>query len=879
LIFSCTKSKPSVLLLCVLVISARLWSQDTISRTPSSRADSQLVVAGPQYEKSSFHKKLMGAHYRQEWTTPVKVKVVSLDTIFGGLKPVRSGGRQQTNTLHLVDKDGKPYVMRSVDKTYTGSMPGIVSGTFVEHWANDQVSTLHPYAALTVPPMAEAAGVYHTRPQIVFIPRQPLLDSFNEQFGDALYLLEERPDGDQSEAPHFGSSEDVISTNKLFYLLSASHKHVVDQKSFVRARLFDLFLSDWGRHEDQWRWASFEQDSARVYQPIPRDRDQIYTRFDGLIVSLATSVDELEHLQSFDSTIKDIEEYNAPARHLDRRFTNQLVWEDWLVIARDLQQKLTDSIIEVAVHQLPPEIFPISGEKIIASLKGRRNRLVDFAKEYYSFLAKDVDIAGSLQRERFEVKPVNKTQVKLSIYQIDSTGNVSSRPYYTRVFQSKETKEIRIYGLGGEDQYVVDKHLNDDFLVRIIGGVGVDSFAKVSGAEKETGDVVVYDDKDSKHQIPAGLKKRLSDNIYNHFYDYRAFAYDNKGTVKSLMYNRRDRVYARFGYQIQRQHWRKYPFGFDHTLYTNFSLSQGAFSFGYEGIITQFPGNWNLLLNANYDAVVDVHFFGVGNETERSISDDRYYRLRRRDFIGSIGLGRNFWSYHQVNIHAYYNYLDFIIDKNTFVDDHFSSFKPENFERKHYVGLHANYLFEKWDDPVLPTRGAGFSASVSTAHNLKEQDLSVVQYMASMGFSIPLMKQVSLNIKAGGASLEGKPEFFQLNYLGGSRLLRGYVRERFYGKTVFSNANELQWARDFKSFFWNGKIGLIAHYDLGRVWMPDEESSIWHAGYGGGVILVPFNKMTFAATYSFSKEDRVLHIRVGRFFEGQMKKRYILGAP
>lgn len=879
LIFNCIKLKPSVFLLCFLVLSAGLRSQDTISRTANLHVDSQVVVAGPQYQASSFHKKFLGAHYRREWTTPVKVKVVSLDTVFGGLKPVRSGGRQQTRTLHLEDREGKPYVMRSIDKTYTGSMPDIVAGTFIEHWANDQVSTLHPYAALTVPPMADAAGVYHTCPQIVFIPKQAALDSFNEQFGDALYLLEERPDGDQSEAPHFGSSEDVISTNKLFYLLSSSHQHVVDQESFVRARLFDLFLSDWGRHEDQWRWASYKQDSAIVYKPIPRDRDQVYTRFDGLIVSLATSVDELEHLQSFDSTIKDIEEYNAPARHLDRRFTNELVWKDWLLIAQDLQRRLTDSVIEMAVHQLPPEVFPISGEKIIARLKGRRDRLVEFADEYYRFLAKDVDIAGSLQRERFEVRPFDHTKIQLSIFRLDSAGISSPDPYYTRVFHPKETKEIRLYGLGGEDQYVVDKHINDDFLVRIIGGVGVDSFNKISRGGKETGDVVVYDDKESKDQIPGGLKKRLSNNIYNHFYDYRAFAYDNKGTVKSLMYNRRDRVYARFGYQIQRQHWRKYPFGFDHTLYANFSFSQGAFSFGYEGVITQFVGKWDLLLNANYDAVVDVHFFGIGNETERTISDDRYYRLRRRDFIGSVGLGRNFLFYHQLNVHAYYNYLDFLIDENTFVADHYSSFKPENFERKHYLGLHANYMYEKWDDPVLPTRGAGFNASVSTAQNVQEKDLSVVQYQAGLGFYIPLMKQVSLGIKGGVASMEGKPEFFQLNQIGGGRTLRGYVRERFYGKTTFYNANELQWTRNFRSFFWNGKMGLVAHYDIGRVWMPGEDSNTWHAGYGGGVILVPFNKMTFTATYSFSKEDRVLHVRVGKFFESQMKKRYILGSP
>jgi hypothetical protein len=856
----------AALILCLSLCSLRILGQDATLRESLPDSAYRVVVAGPQYKASPFHKKFLGRHYREEWTTPVKVKVVSLDTLLGGLKPVRSGGRQQSSVLHLEDNNGKPYVLRSIDKSYSGSLPEILKGTIIEEWANDQVSTGHPYAAVTVPLLAEAAGVYHTWPQIIYVPRQPALDSFNEQYGDALYLLEERPDGDQSGSPHFGFSKEVISTNELFHRVNSNHVNIVDQKSFARARLFDMLIGDWGRHEDQWRWASFEQADEIIYKPIPRDRDQVYTLFDGLLVSIATSADPLENLQSFDSTIKDIEEYNAQPRHLDRRFTNQLTWENWQAIATDLQRSLTDSIIEKAVHQLPPEIFPISGPVIIAKLKGRRDRLLEFAREYYDFLARDVDIPGTLLRERFEVRPVEGTKAQLSIFRLDSLGYPSSQPYYTRVFIPHETKEIRLYGLGGEDQYIVDRHINDDFLVRIIGGIGVDSFAKIPSGLKESGDITVYDDKEDIAKVPRGLKRRPSRNIYTHFYDYRAFAYDAKGTVKSFMYNRRDRFYLRFGYQIQRQHWRKYPFGFDHKLYANYSISQGDYSIGYEGIFTQFPGNWNLLLNANYDRVVDTHFFGIGNETVRETSDNNYYDLRRNDFVASAGLGNNFLFHHRIAVYGYYNFVDLLIDKEGFIKDHLSAFNPRSFERKHYVGAEAEYGYEKLDNPVVPTKGMGFTAAVRYAHNLKEKDKDFTRYSASAGVYIPLIRNISLGLKAGGATVEGNPEFFQLNELGGSRLLRGYVRERFFGKTSFYNGNELQWIRDFKSYFWNGKLGLFAHFDQGRVWQPGENSSKWHRGYGGGLIMVPFNKMAFSASYSLSAEDRVIHVRVGKFF-------------
>ncbi len=53
-----------------------------------------------------------------------------------------------------------------------------------ESIANDQVSIANPYAAVTVPLMADAAGIYHANPVIRLIPRQPALDTFNNDFGN-----------------------------------------------------------------------------------------------------------------------------------------------------------------------------------------------------------------------------------------------------------------------------------------------------------------------------------------------------------------------------------------------------------------------------------------------------------------------------------------------------------------------------------------------------------------------------------------------------------------------------------------------------------------------------------------------------------------------
>ena len=76
-------SQISILFLIILACFPAKGQDSTIqSPLPVPK---KTVVAGPQYGTSSFHQWLWGKHYRTEWTTPVKVNSVNLDTIDGGL--------------------------------------------------------------------------------------------------------------------------------------------------------------------------------------------------------------------------------------------------------------------------------------------------------------------------------------------------------------------------------------------------------------------------------------------------------------------------------------------------------------------------------------------------------------------------------------------------------------------------------------------------------------------------------------------------------------------------------------------------------------------------------------------------------------------------
>jgi len=96
--------------------------------------------------------------------------------------------------------------------------------------------------------------------------------------------------------------------------------------------------------------------------------------------------------------------------------------------------------------------------------------------------------------------------------------------------------------------------------------------------------------------------------------------------------------------------------------------------------------------------------------------------------------------------------------------------------------------------------------------------------------------------------------------------LRGYDRERFYGKSVFYTNTELRWLTNTHNYFFNGRAGLVGFYDVGRVWMPNERSSLWHDGYGMGLVLIPLNKVILTAMYGLSKEGTNLFFRGELFF-------------
>jgi hypothetical protein len=71
-----------------------IFSQNT-TVVDTSHPSSAIIIAGKEYKMGGLGKFFWGEHYRREWTTPVKVLKLKLDTAYGGLTPVEKGGGRQ----------------------------------------------------------------------------------------------------------------------------------------------------------------------------------------------------------------------------------------------------------------------------------------------------------------------------------------------------------------------------------------------------------------------------------------------------------------------------------------------------------------------------------------------------------------------------------------------------------------------------------------------------------------------------------------------------------------------------------------------------------------------------------------------------------------
>ena len=845
-------------------------SKKELASLPIDYSDSvKMKAAGEEYEASAFKKFWLGEHYRKEWTTPVKLSYLDIEKEAGGLVPLQKGGGKQTISLRLQADNEVQYTLRSINKNPEGAVPEPLHGTFAEDLVKDQISSAHPYGALVVPTLASAAKIYHTNPKVVYVPDDPRLGRFRPTFAGMMALLEIRPDEDLSQFKRFGFSENVVSTNTLLQKLREDNDNEVDQQHFLRSRLFDMIIGDWDRHQDQWRWAEFEKESkGAIYQAVPRDRDQVFTKFDGVIPWLASRKWAQRNLSHFDYDFDDIVGLNLSAEVLDRRLLNKLDWTAWEEQADSVKLLLTDQVIDRALTNLPDGVYEISGPEIAAKLKSRRDQLSIEVRKYYQTLAKHVDITGSEKHEYFRVERNPNGETEVSMFKTGKEGKIDHLIYH-RTFHQNTTEEIRIYTLGGKDSVLITGEAQRAIKLRIVGGNDENTVIDRSNGGK----VIVYSNTTDENLIVEGPNTKVKSSDKDHINEYEPdeFQYDFKGPLVSIEINPDDGLYLGGGVHWNNYGFRKKPYKSEHSLLGHLALATGAFNFEYSSTYySLFGRNWDLSMQLNaYGPRFVFNYFNQGNGTVQEVDDIDFYRIRMNYLNAEPSINYRFNKAVKIGFGPSVKYFDVESDPdNITASDDFDS--PEDLTEATFIGSNLFIDLSLVDYEGFPRRGLIWRNQWSYRSELSGSDdfhrlSSDLAFYVTPNVPIP----ITFALRFGVSANLGSYKFYQSNFLGGNENLRGYRRTRFAGKTSFYQNTEIRIALSkVHNYFFTGYWGILGFVDHGRVWTDGEgvDSNDWKRGYGPGLWLNFFRMYTMTFEYGIGKDDNFFTVNLGLQF-------------
>jgi hypothetical protein len=343
--------------------------------------DSVTVKAGEYYRRRKFSSIFLGQKQRKLWTTPVDVRVFRYDEMKGGLKPVEFGGGQQTISIKLEDNQQRKWALRSVNKDQKSVLPGVLRITFMRFLTRDQLASANPYGQLVLPVLANAIGIHHTTPELVFVPYEEKRKEFNQRMAGRLAYLEENLNSSWKNRQRFGSPKDIVNTDEMREM-QKKEPIPIDTMLYLKTRLFDMLISDWDRHSGNWEWALTTENGQKVFEPIPKDRDNAFYQFDEGLLSHFTLI-FAPKLQSFRKKFGNVSGLMHQSRDMDLEILSKVKRNDFSLAAEQIQKALTEEVIAKGFEQYPSAIRNLVATEHAEILKVRLEQLPEVALRFH----------------------------------------------------------------------------------------------------------------------------------------------------------------------------------------------------------------------------------------------------------------------------------------------------------------------------------------------------------------------------------------------------------------------------------------------------------------------------------------------------------------
>lgn len=824
--------------------------------------DTVVVPAGSEYRSGSFHRTMYGDLWRDLWTTPIKFPVLNLTQMDGGLVPINKEDSSETRTLLFKGSGGRIWKFRSLNKFTTVTLPADVQNSYVGNFFQEMTAAAFPAATPLLTPMMDSLGIIHSNPFLCFLLDSPILGEYREEFRNLPGTIEPFFD---TELITTSQNEKalLLSTGGLIKRLLTAKNEKVDGASFLKARLFDVFVNDWNRNQEQWDWIKPVDSSVVLWTPVPKNRDKAFSRFDGVYPKLSTFM--ISQWTSFESHFPPPDLATVTGKFLDKRFLSELSRSDWDSVTNFVVSKLTDELFDTALDQIPSFSMSKSFRDLKPKLIERREKLKAFSDEYYNLINKVVDVfATDLNDELDIVRKENSTLITLT-----TSGGTT----YKKEFDNGITEDIRIHLLGGDDKVKMAGRVESGPLIRVDGGAGKEYFidsSRVDGwflnflpiRRAENKNIFFDDDPTTIMVEGSGTVFRVEKPFeQNEAFDFFEPVVRQHG--RSLSFNPVFDLSSTLGLQfgggpvLTNYDFRKKPWDSWISFVVSYATKPKDYDAEFEGYFNSVLDGATVGFKALRKSIDFYKYYGYGNETV--YEQDRFSRGEFDIFRILTGIETSIDFDIYDGLHNFYlvklsRYDTEVTDQNIL-----SGFPSGTYGlgKLTFLTVGTGFLIDKRDHADLPLVGYYFRATgfyTPKLFNLKGEIYSG-NFDVRGYIPLPFIKNSALALRVTGERITGDYPFYMSSFLGGSKNLRGFRNERFSGDASLYGCAELRIALFRLKTILTSNIGFYLFSEAGRVFRDGEISKLWHVSNGVGVYShILDRKLVIASSIAFSQE-------------------------
>ncbi len=825
-------------------------------------------VAGSEYKASRLTKILMGRNYRPEWTDTIAVSILNLNQKYGGLKAYARGGGLQTNSLKFKAGDGNRYVFRAVDKNPERALDELTAQTIYRKITKQLITTQFPYGGIVAAHLLGQTDIIHATPELYVMPNDPQLGIYREAFAHVLGTLEIKPRTKKKEKS-FGDSDGIVASNQMLRSMYKSNRNRIDKMAYGKARVFDMFLGDWDRHEDNWKWAEFKTKKGHLYKPIPRDRDHVFSKWEGFIPWVSTKV--IPNSTNFGYEFVNVWHLNFKASHLDRRLGAELTRADWMEACKYVQSKMTDEVLQEAFEQLPGDLTDIHEEEIISKLKNRRDHLEKAVSQLLDILNKEVDIVGSNKSEYFKVTRLQNGNVKVEMYHVTNKGNIKEL-LFSREFQYGDTEEIYLFGLDGKDQFDIEGESKESIKVRIIPGGKKDKVVDRSIVQNGGKLTQVYQNKNEHDDVASSNSTLVKFPYHNAEYDFYRFKLNSLVPIPGFQSGGANGAGYTMTVLRTIQGFNKPDFAHRYRFKAKYFPSVDGYRLDARYRFRHFYKDWDFFTSTLFSNSYDrfPFFYGLGNDStiDKDLEEGDYYDIDLKTYRVKLGLSNDFWQTSEFSVLLDYEFNQILKD-----DDALGSiFDEELYQdgflgRFHNLGVEFDLNLDFRDHQISTYQGSQFKINHrlllllnDNSSNDYDQLASVVKSQFSHYETFNIGLPLTMIGRIGSSNTIGQLPFFNQGILGNRNFLRAFERNRFIDQQVsYLNLEGRLKLGTWYNVLTPVEFGIFAFTDLGNAYSDFTEfkNNQWRQSRGIGFFAAPYDRnFTISMSYGVNDEDR-----------------------